>query len=326
MRRREFITLLGGAAVAWPLAGLAQAEPRMLRVGIVSAANVRNGPPFVAFDQRLHELGYLDGQNLAVEFIGLQGRTERMGEAMHELVRRQVDIIIAFGPELALKAAMAATDTVPIVMIAIDYDPIARGHVTSLARPTGNVTGLFLQQIELAGKRIEFTREAFPRLQSATMFWDAPSADQRQAALRAAAAMGLQLADIELREQPYDYERALAEVPTDHRSALIVMNSPTFFKDRVLLAQFALQHRMASMFAWREWVDAGGLISYGPSFTGIVRRAADYVDRIARGAKPTDLPVEQPTKFELIINMKTAKAIGLEFPTAILLRADEVIE
>src|SRR5262249_41624585 len=148
---------------------------------------------------------------------------------------------------------------------------------------------------------------AFPRLQSATMFWDAPSADQRQAALRAAAAMGLQLADIELREWPYDYERALAEVPTDQRSALIVMNSPIFFTDRVRLAEFALQHRMASMFAWREWVDAGGLISYGPSLTGIARRAADYVDRIARGAKPSDLPVEQPTKFELIINMKTAK-------------------
>jgi putative tryptophan/tyrosine transport system substrate-binding protein len=163
-------------------------------------------------------------------------------------------------------------------------------------------------------------------LRSATVFWDDPSADQRQAALRPAAALGLRLADIELRERPYDYERALAEVPTNHRSVLIVMNSPIFFNDRMRLAAFALQHRMASMFAWREWVDAGCLISYGPSFTGIVRRAAEYVDRIARGAKPADLPIEQPTKFELVINIKTAKAIGVEFPTAILLRADEVIE
>jgi putative ABC transport system substrate-binding protein len=298
----------------------------MLRVGLVSSANTRNGPPFIAFDQRLRELGYTEGGNLAVEFIGLQGRIERMGEAMHELVRRQVSVIIAFGPEAALKAAIEATDTIPIIMVAIDYDPIARGYVTSLARPTGNVTGLFLQQIELTEKRIEFTREAFPGLQSATVFWDAPSADQRQAALKAAAAIGLRLADIELRERPYDYQRALAGVPADHRSALMVMNSPTFFNDRVRLAAFALQHRIASMFAWREWVDAGGLISYGPSFTGIVRRAADYVDRIARGAKPTDLPIEQPTKFELVINVKTAKAIGVEFPTTILLRAAEVIE
>jgi putative ABC transport system substrate-binding protein len=153
-----------------------------------------------------------------------------------------------------------------------------------------------------------------------------PSVDQWRVAQGAAPAVNLELAGVELRQPPYDYEGALAQVPQDHRAALIVMNSPTFFKERERLAQFALQHRIPSMFAWREWVDAGGLISYGPSFGGIARRAADYVDRIGRGAKPAELPIEQPTKFELVINLKTAKELGLTIPPTVLARADEVIE
>jgi len=153
-----------------------------------------------------------------------------------------------------------------------------------------------------------------------------PSADQWRAAQEAATAVQLRLAGAELRQPPYDYEAALAQAPADHRNALIVMNSAIFFRERERLAQFALQHRIPSMFAWREWVDVGGLISYGPSFTGIVRRAAEYVDRIARGSKPAELPIEQPNKFELVINLKTAKAIDLTIPPVLLARADEVIE
>lgn len=324
--RREFIGLIGGAAFGWPSAGFAQQQPKPLRVGIVSAANQRRAQPFVAFDQRLSELGYLDGQNIIVEFIGLEGHIERMNEATLELVRRQVNIIIAFGPEAALRAAIAASNSIPIIMIAIDYDPVARGYVASLARPGGNVTGVFLQQIDLARKRIEFVREAFPDLRSATVFWDMPSADQWRAAQEAGGAVGLRLAGAELRQLPYDFEGALAQAPADYRNALIVMNSPIFFRDRERLAQFALQHRIPSMFAWREWVDAGGLISYGPSFTGIARRAAEYVDQIGRGAKPAELSIEQPTKFELVVNLKTAKALGLSIAPILLARADEVIE
>jgi putative tryptophan/tyrosine transport system substrate-binding protein len=326
MRRREFVTLLAGAACASPQSLSAQTPPRMLRVGLVSSTNPRTAPQYVAFDQRLREFGYIEGQNLAIEFILLNGQVERYGEAMNELVRRKVDVIIAFGQERALKAAMAATETIPIVMVALDYDPFALGYATSLPRPTSNVTGVFVQQIELAAKRIQLMKEAFSDLSSATVFWDGASADQWRATQTAAPSLSLSLVGVELRDRPYDYERALAETPVDHQSALIVMNSPTFFIDRERLAQFALQHRMASMFAWREWVQAGGLMSYGPSFVGIARRAAEYVDRIARGAKPADLPIEQPTTFDLIINIRTAKALGLTLPRSILARADEVIE
>jgi putative ABC transport system substrate-binding protein len=211
-------------------------------------------------------------------------------------------------------------------MLAIDYDPIARGYVTSLARPTGNITGMSLQQIELAEKRVQILKDAFPDLRAATTFWDAISADQWGAAQTAATTLGFQIAGIEVRDPPYDYERALAQSAPDHRGGLIVMVSPFFFRDRVRLAEFALRHRIVSMFGFREWVEAGGLLSYGPNIVELHRRIADYVDRIAKGAKPADLPIEQPTKFEFIINLKTARAIGVDMPTSLLLRADEVIE
>src|SRR5262249_45525370 len=240
------------------------------------------------------------------------------------LATRELDIILATGPESALKSALAVTRTLPIVMIAIDYDPFVRGYVTNLARPSGNVTGVVFQQIELAAKRIQLIKEAFPDRPAATMFWDPLSADQP--ARSAAATLGLQLSGIELRELPYDYDAALDQAPLDHRGMLIVPTSPFFFRDRARLADFALRHRILSMFVFREWVDAGGLLCYGPSITALFGRVAEFVDRMARGARPGDLPIEQPTKFEMVVNLKTAKAIGIELPTAILLRADEVIE
>jgi putative tryptophan/tyrosine transport system substrate-binding protein len=212
------------------------------------------------------------------------------------------------------------------VMVALDFDPLALGYVTSLARPTGNVTGLFLQQIELSAKRVQLTRDAFPEIRGATVFWDRQSSDQWQAARGAGAILGLSLTGNELSEPPYNYELALAQAPPDHRGTLIVMISPAFFLDRARLAEFALRHRMRSVCPLREFVEAGGLMSYGVSFTGLGQRAAAYVDRIARGAKPTDLPIEQPTKFEMVINLKTARALGIEIPPTFLARADEVIE
>ena len=200
------------------------------------------------------------------------------------------------------------------------------GSLPSLARPSGNVTGLFFQQIELAAKRIQLVKEGFPDMSGATMFWDQSSADQWQAAQNAAGLLGLRLSGIELREPPYDYERALGEAPPDHRGIVIVATSVFFFRDRARIADFASRHRIPFMFVFREWVEAGGLMSYGPNVTALFGRVADFVDRIARGAKPADLPIEQPTKFELVLNLKTAKAIGIELPTGILLRADDVIE
>jgi ABC-type uncharacterized transport system substrate-binding protein len=229
MKRREFITLVGGAAawpVLWPLNAQAQQLSKNIRIGITTI-QPRTSPPYVAFDQRLRELGYVDGQNLILDFLNPDAHAGGITDAMKELVRRKVDVIIA-PYESAVKAALAATDTVPIVMIAIDYDPLALGYTKSLARPSGNVTGLFLQQIELATKRLQLLKGAFPDLRTATMFWDASSADQWNATRAAAATLGLRLASIELREQPYDYERALGQAPPDHRSALIMPTSPVF--------------------------------------------------------------------------------------------------
>lgn len=326
MKRREFITLLGGAWAAWPLAVHAQTEPTSLRVGTASPTPRKANTSFLLpFEQRMAELGYVQGKNFKLEFIDVDA-PGHYDEPFRELVRRKVDIILAYGAEGALKAAMAATRTIPIVMVAIDYDPLRLGYVTNLARPTGNVTGLFFEQIELAAKRIQLLKDAFPATHAATVFWDAISADQWKATRDSAAKLGLQVAGIELRTYPYDYERALAQAPPDHRRFLIVMTSPYFARDRERIVQFTTEHRVASMFVFREYVDLGGLMSYGPGREVMSRRVADYVNRIARGAKPGDLPIERPTRFELAINLKTAKLLGVEFSQAMLLRADQVIE
>jgi ABC-type uncharacterized transport system substrate-binding protein len=323
VERREFFRLLGGAAIPWPLAARAQ-QREMLRVGVVSGQQ-RSASIYVALLQRMTELGYQEGKNFALEFLRASN-IEDYAPGYRELVARKVDVLVATGPEISLKSALAATHTLPIVMTAIDYDPLALGYVTSLARPGGNITGVFFQQLELTTKRLQLVKDAFPDMQAAVVFWDHLSEDQWHAAKEIALTLGLGLVGTELREQPYDYEVALAQAPSDHRGNLFVMTSPFFFRDRARLADFALRHRMLSMFAFREWVDAGGLLSYGPSITGMYRLAAEYVDRIARGTKPADLPIEQPTKFELVVNLKTAKQIGITMPTSLLLRADEVIE
>jgi len=324
MRRREFITLLGGATVAWPLAARAQELVKMLRVGALSA-QPRAAAIWLAFEQRMAELGHKQGTNFIFEFVQVASIGDYEG-GYRDLATRKVDIMLATGPELTLKSARAAAPTVPIVMLAIDYDPIARGHVTSLARPTGNITGMHVQQIELAEKRVQILRDAFPDLSTAITFWDELSADQWHATQTVAGALGFPIAGVKLHDPPYDYERALAQLAPNNRSCLMVMVSAFFFRDRSRLAELALRQRIVSMFGFREWAEAGGLLSYGPNIVDMHRRVADYVDRIAKGTKPADLPIEQPSKFEFIANLKTAKAIGIEMPTSILLRADEVIE
>ncbi|MFY9899268.1 MAG: ABC transporter substrate-binding protein [Xanthobacteraceae bacterium] len=327
MRRRDFLTGLAviGSGITTARLSNAQVPRKMMRVGIATI-QPRTGPLWTAFEQRLKELGYTEGEKLAVEFIDLNGPISSESEAMKELVRRKAEILIASGTEIALKSAMAATDKLPIVMIAIDYDPLASHYIANLARPGGNVTGVFFQQVELAMKRLQLMRDVLPSVEAATVFWDANSVEQWQATQRAGTTLGLRLAGIELKERPYDYEAALAKAAPDYRGALIVMTSTGFFFDRERIANIARRHRIPSIFAFRQWADAGGLLSYGPSIAAMYRLAADYVDRIARGAKPADLPVEQPTKFEFAINLKTAKALGLDVPPSLLARADEVIE
>ena len=323
MQRREFIALLGGAAAAWPLAARAQ-RPTSLHIGIVTIQS-RTTPIYTAFDQRLRELGHIEGQNLVTDYLNPERHAEGVPGAINELVRRKIDIIVA-PYESTVKSAIAASDTVPVVMIGTEYDPLALGYVKSLARPGGRVTGVFLQQIELASKRLQLLKDTLPRFEAATIFWDSLSEYQWKATSSAAASFGLRLAGVELQKQPYDHEGALASVPPDHRSTLITPIAPAFYRDRERLAEFGIRHHIASMFAVREFADAGGLLSYGPDFPSIFRRVAEYVDRIAKGAKAADLPVEQPTKFELVINVKTAKAIDLDIPDKMLALADAVIE
>jgi ABC-type uncharacterized transport system substrate-binding protein len=268
MRRRDFIVMAGAAAFAWPHVARAQQAGRLVRIGIVSG-QPRTASIWVSFGQRLRELGYREGENLAFEYVDAHGEPRLIDEAMREFVRRKVDMIVASGNDIVLKSAIAATTIVPIIMVAIDYDPVERGYVKTLSHPGGNITGVFFEQVELAAKRLELLHQAFPSLHAATVFWDTLSADQWHALQRASAALNLRLAGVEMRQQPYDYEQALSASPSDARGFLVPMTSSIFFRDRARIAEFALQHRIPSIFALREWVDAGGLISYGPSITGM---------------------------------------------------------
>ena len=303
------------------------AEPtKMFRVGIVAATVSRSAPHWVGFEQRLRDLGFIEGQNLVVDFLSLEGKFERLPAAMAELVKRKVDVIVAPGLEVTLKAAMQATDTIPVVMVAINFDPLLLGYVPSLARPGGNVTGVFLRHIELTGKRLDLLKETIPGMSRAVVLWDAGSADQFEAAETAAQALKLPLKSVELRDPPYDYAGALDIAGPRPGDALLFMMSGFFFSDRDRLVALALRRRLPSMFGDRAFADLGGLITYGPSIPGMFRLAAEYVDKILKGTPPADLPIEMPTRYELVINLKTAEALGLTVPPSILARADEVIE
>lgn len=324
MERRRFLTALAGGVLAVPRVARAQAKP--VRLGVVSAGAPRASPHWVAFAQRLAELGYVEGRNLEIEFRNAQGTAERFPALMTELVRSGIDVLLPIGPEPSLRAARDATTTVPIVVVAIDYDPIARGYVASLARPGGNITGIFLRQPELTPKRIELLREVLPTVHRVAMFWDEFSADQAEEAGSAAHAAGLELERFEFHHPPYAFDGATRSAVRHHAGALLGLASPIFFRQRVELAQIAIRNRLPAIAPFNEAAEAGLLMAYGAGLPAMLRRAAEYVDRILRGAKPADLPMEQPRKFDLVVNLKTAKLIGVTVPQSMLLRADQVIE
>jgi putative ABC transport system substrate-binding protein len=320
--------LLAAAAVAAaPRASAEEAAVR--RIFFIAGAGARSNPNIATFEDEMRRLGYIDGRNLAIDYLlrSVDLTPEALTEAISVQIARGAEVLISFGPERTLKAAVAATRSVPIVMVAIDYDPLAKGYIASLARPGGNVTGVFFEQIELAAKRLDLFKQTVPDLLRAAMLWDEISADQYEASLKAAAALGIPTVSLEFGDTPYDYERALADAGVGAGDGLIVMTSPIFtVADRQRLAAVALLHRLPSMFVFGESVEAGGLMSYGATRSEMYRLVARYVDRILKGAKPADLPVQQPTRFELVINLKTANELGLAIPPSILARADEVIE
>jgi putative ABC transport system substrate-binding protein len=321
MRRREFTLLVGGAAM-WPLA--ARAQSNFLRVGLV-LFNPRSAPYIVGFEKRMAELGYEENKNFALEFL-LITSVEEFPSAYAELARRKVDIFVAAGSELALRAALAAAGTLPIVLLAIDFDPIAKGYVTGLARTRGNVTGIFVRQLELAAKRVRLTREALPKAHTLGLWWDAVSRDQAEAAAAVANFLGFAPRLIEVPGQPRDYAGAIGQMADVAGQPIMIGVSPVFLRDRAAILPLLLAQRSPAIAGFRQFVEVGALMSYGIDLVDLYRDLAGYVDRIAKGAKPADLPMAQPTKFEFVINLKTANALGLEVPATLLAQADEVIE
>ncbi len=314
-----------GGLLAAPLAAQAQTAGKVYRVGILSTGNPRSAPIYQAFEQRLRELGYVEGQNLAIEFRYAEGKVDRLPGLAAELVRLKVNVIVA-ATDPGTRAAKGATANIPIVMLAINYEPISLGYIASLARPGANVTGLFFQHSELTAKRFGLFKEMLPTVSRVTVLSDSLTADQLKAVEAANRSVGLKLQPLELRNPPYDFESVFRVVTRSGAEALFVLESPFIFSERTQIAQRGLKHRLPTSFAFREYVEAGGLISYGVNFLDMWRRAAEYTDKVLKGAKPGDLPVEQATKFELVINLKTAKAIGLTIPQSLRGRADGVIQ
>jgi putative ABC transport system substrate-binding protein len=327
LRRREFITLLGGTAATWPLAAVAQQPFKVFRIGFLGVSRDAPGTAanYQAFSDELRENGFSEGQNLVIEYRW-SNDPRGVSVAGAELLRANLDLIVAQGPEVALKAVIDASRTIPIVLQAINFDPIARGYVASLARPGGNITGLFYQQAELAAKKVELLTQAVPGRTSLGILWDPLVTDEFEAAQRAAKALRLELHTLKLESSPYDFTVAFRTVAHTGAQMLLVLSSPLFSLYRNQIVELAIEHRLPTMFIFKTYVEAGGLMSYGVDQAVMHRRTADFVAKILKGAKPAELPVEQPTKFELVINLKTAKALGIMLPQNLLVAADEVIE
>ena len=325
MDRRAFVVAALLASWIGPSAAWAQSTSRLPAIGILATGTPRTGAPYPALEQALRELGLVDGQNVRIEFRMAEGKIERLPDLAIDLVRANVDVIVAGGPLPAVEAARRATGAVPVVMIAVDYDPLATGIVSSLSRPGGNITGVFVQQIELTTKRMELLREIAPKARRVAILSDPFSVDQLKTAESAARTFGLQLQPIEFRTLPYDYAEAFARVTKERSGAALVTVGPVFFRDRVKLAEIANKRRIPTIFPLPEFADAGGLIAYGANLDATFASAAPYIAKILKGVKPADLPIEQPKSFELVINAKTARAMGLTLPQSILVRAQRVI-
>ena len=324
MRRREFITLLGSTALAWPLAARAQ-QAKLPTVGFLGTSRpLELNKEVTAFAQRLNELGWIEGRTVAIEYRWAEGQRERYADIAAEFVRLKVNVIVTTGT--AVPAAKLATSVIPIVF-GVGSDPVGSGFVASLARPGGNVTGLSVQAPELAGKRVELLREVLPDLRGLAIM---ANAGYRGAVLEmgevevAARALGIETTRLEIRQRD-DIAPAIS-AHKGRMDALYACADALVFSNTGRISTLALGARLPTIYPSRQYLAGGGFLSYGPSYPDLFRRAAEIVDKILRGTKPADIPVEQPTKFELVINTKTAKALGLTIPDKLLALADEVIE
>jgi putative ABC transport system substrate-binding protein len=325
VQRREFITIVGGAA-AWPFSARAQQQAKAPIIGFLGASTASAGNRWAtALVQRLRELGWTEGQTIAIEYRWTDGQNERVPALAAEFVRLKVRVIVTYGNTVAA-AIKPTVSPIPVVFAAAG-DPVGTGLVASLARPGGNVTGLSIQQTDLAGKRLGILRELFPNLHTLAILANAGSPNavlEMDEADAAARRLGLAVVRSEVRKIA-DFAPAF-DAMKGRVEAVYVCSDPLITTNRLSINTLALGVRLPTMHGFREFAEAGGLMSYGPNFPDLFRRAADLVDKILRGAKPADIPVEQPIKFDLIINLKTAKALGLDVPPTLLARADEVIE
>jgi putative tryptophan/tyrosine transport system substrate-binding protein len=323
MRRRDFITLLGGAA-AWPLAARAQQSARIPRLGVLLFSTPQADPQMETARRALRDLGYVEGQNLVLEYRYAEGRPERLPDLAADLVRIQPDVVFAIGGDVT-PAAVKATQTIPIVFTS-SADPVQLGFVASLARPGRNATGVTFLLDELASKRLEILKQAAPRTSRVGFLWNPDHVDNElPEAERAAASLGVELKPFAVRG-PADFDAAFAAATQARINALYVVTSRLTLQNLGRIVNFATEKRLPLAGGFGAWAQQHGLFSYGPNVDDMTRRAVAYIDRILKGTKPADLPVQQPTRFELVINLRTAKALGLDMPVQLQQLADEVIE
>ena len=329
MKRREFITMLGGAAAAWPLTARGQQAATIPRIGYLSPGSASGGfqDRDEAFRQALRDLGYVENSTIAIQYRFAEGRFDRLPELATELVRLNVDVLVAVVTQASL-AAKDATNSIPIVMVAVS-DPVSSGLVASLRHPGANVTGTSGMTGEVVGKSLELLREAVPGISRVAVLWNPDNPVFQTQLLRgaqaAAAVLGVQLKTFGM-QGPDELDRAFSAITAERADALLVLADPGLALHQQRIVAFAERSRLPAMYGIKEFAASGGLMTYAANMMDQFRRAASYVDKILKGAKAADLPVEQPTKFELVINLKTARALGLDVPTTLLGRADEVIE
>jgi ABC-type uncharacterized transport system substrate-binding protein len=324
MRRRELLSLLGGAAAAWPLAARAQQAARLPRLGVLLLSTPQADPQMETARRALRDLGYVEGQNLVIEYRYAEGRPERLPDLAADLVRMKPDVLFVLGGDVA-PAAVKATQTIPIVFTS-SADPVRQGFVASLARPGGNATGITLLLDELASKRLELLKQAAPRVSRVGFLWNPDHADNElPEAERAAASLGVELKPLTVRG-PADFDGAFMAATQARIDALYVVSSRLTLQNLGRIVNFVAENRLPLAGGFGAWAKQHGLLSYGPNVEDMTRRAVAYIDRILKGTKPADLPVQQPTRFELVINLRTARALGLDVPLQLQQLADEVIE
>lgn len=324
MRRRDLVLLAPGAIAAMSSWARAQQRAASARIGYLGAATTMD--VFDAFREEIGRFGYVEGRNLDVTFHAFGEDPGRLPALAAELVRARVDLIVADGSEDALRAVRAATDSIPIVVVAVNYDPLERGYVASLARPGGNITGVFLRSLEVVPKQVELLKAMRPDATRLAILYGRETEDEFTVAESSAKAQGLTISQVRLGDPPFDFDAVFRRAAQESPQIVLVLSTPGFAAHRKETAAAALRYRLPAMFRFRAYVEAGGLMSYGASNTAPRRRAAGYVAKILGGAKPADLPIQREDAFEFVLNLDTAKKLGLTIPPPLLTRADEVVE